>query len=690
LNGPTYQSPAVAQNSDAGLLQEIVVTAQKREERLIDVPISIAVTSGEELSERHITSLQDLAQVVPDLAYNNYGNNHYFEIRGVSNAVGNSPLVGIYIDEADVTVGGAGVTQINPTVYDLERVEVLRGPQGTLYGEGSAGGTIRFITRNPDLKALTFDADVAFLFTEHGDPSERINAVANIPLIDDQLALRVTGTFEHDGGWINQPAANLSDINGQNLTNVRFKALWQINPQFTATALASINRSNGGMDISDPNNPRVFTQALNFTTSPRVESDYNLFNLTLAYELPVVKILNTTTYLEVDSPWTNQEGKYPFAPPGTAPLYDYYAPVQNTGDHIWTDELRLSSVGSGPWQWTIGGFYRRLRDVTSIPLNYFGAESPPGTPLPEPYAFGPETLYKSKSGFFNTSYAFWDRFTVGVGARYFSDHQDFTDHVALTQQSATFSSTDPRAFAQFKVTRNFELYASAAKGFRSGGFNSASQPAYEPEDVWTYELGAKSALLEGRLAIDTSVFLSNYTNYQTFGVVNALTGENYIANSGDARIKGVEWDLTYYPVKALRLDLRGDYVNARFTGINAEDANYQVGQLLDEVPKYQFGASARYDYLVSGKKGFVRLDYNQQGRETQRNDSIGSFYYGESDIIHMLNLNTTLSWRDDLQIGFFAQNLLNDQGFSNPLNYVGDGVRPRPRTYGINFSTSFH
>ena len=202
VGGP---APADAgQNETMPTLQEVVVTAQKRTERLIDVPISIAAVSSDELKQRQITSLEDLPQVVPDLAYNNIGNNHYFEIRGISNLIGNAPLVGIYIDEADVTLGGAAATQINPTVYDLQRVEVLRGPQGTLYGEGSAGGTIRFVTRNPDLNQFEFSSDVAALFTERGAPSQRVNAVTNIPLIDDQLAVRITGTFEHDGGWMVQ------------------------------------------------------------------------------------------------------------------------------------------------------------------------------------------------------------------------------------------------------------------------------------------------------------------------------------------------------------------------------------------------------------------------------------------------------------------------------------------------------
>jgi len=202
--------------------------------------------------------------------------------------------------------------------------------------------------------------------------------------------------------------------------------------------------------------------------------------------------------------------------------------------------------------------------------------------------------------------------------------------------------------------------------------------------------GAKSSFAEGRLTADTSVFWSNYSDYQTFGITNAATGENFIADVGSARIKGVEWDLTYRPVEQWRFDVRGDYLNARFTEINAVSSDYAVGDPLDLVPRYQLTTSAQYDYLWRGKSGFARLDYSQKGPETSRNRSIGPWYYGESDIIHTLNFNTMLSWSENLQVGFFAQNLTNEQGFANPYNYIAAGVRPRPRTFGVNFSVSLH
>jgi outer membrane receptor protein involved in Fe transport len=298
-------------------------------------------------------------------------------------------------------------------------------------------------------------------------------------------------------------------------------------------------------------------------------------------------------------------------------------------------------------------------------------------------------LYKSVSGFVDTSYRLGDRFTLGAGVRYFRDQQDFSDFVAMAQQSHVFDSVDPRAYAAFKVTNEVNVYASAAKGFRSGGFNTAGDPPFGPEDVWTYELGAKMGLLENQVTIDTAVFLSNYSNFQTYGVPNTTNGVYSISDVGKARIKGIEWDLAWVPSARWRLDVRGDYLDGRFTEINATQTAYEVGDTLDTVPRYQFTVSGQHDFSWLHKPGFIRLDYSQQGPETSRNRSVGPWYYGESDIIHLLNLNTSLMLNNNLRLGVFAQNLLNDQGFANPFSYFAAGVRPRPRTVGVDFGVTF-
>ena len=690
---PVSQQESQENSKTSESLQEVVVTAQKRAERLIDVPISIVAISGDQLRQRQITSVEDLGSVVPDLAIERTGNNYYFEIRGVDNTAGNAALVGMYIDEADVTLGGGGsYAAINPVVYDLDRVEVLRGPQGTLYGDGSAGGTIRLITKNPNLERYAFDADVAALFTQHGDPSQRVNAMVNIPLITDQLGLRIVGTLEHDGGWIDQPAANQSAVNWQDLTNVRIKGLWRPNSRLTVSAMAIINNDDRGADYSDPGAPCCWTQVLNFTATPRLKNNYNLYNLTATYELsPSIQILNSTGYMLTSQPVWNNGLTLPYtAPPYTAvnPLSAQFVPYQNNRDHLFTDELRLSSKGSGPWQWTLGEFYRHYRDFADLPSYYFAQQGPPGSPLPAPYSFGVYTIYKSWSTFGDLNYRFADRLTVGAGIRDFQETQDFTNLYPLVGQSGKFHSVDPRVYAQLKLTSDANIYTSAAKGFRTGGFNSFGQPVYGPESVWTYELGTKMALWQSQISFDADIFLSDYSDYQNYGVdPNFPTSIN--SNVGRARIKGFEGDLTWRPSSAWSVDVRGDVVDSQFTEIDATQTAYQVGDPIDLAPKYQFTVSGQRNFSLLGKAGFVRLDYNQKGPESYRNRSIGPWFLYYSDTIHMINLNSSLQLQDNLRAGFFVQNLSNDQGFVNPFGVQQLGERSRPRTFGVNFSATF-
>jgi len=686
--GPTNSAAA---NTTADALQEVVVTAQKREERLKDVPISIVAVGADELKDRQITSMEDLPYVVPDLGFASAGNSHYIEIRGISDIVGASSLIGIYIDDADVTLGGSAAVQANPVTYDLERVEVLRGPQGTLYGEGSAGGTVRFITKNPNLQHFAFDADVAAMVTQDGGPSQRINTMVNVPLIEGQLGLRIAGTFEHDGGWIDEPAANLQDINAQNLTNVRIKGLWKPSSELSVDAMAIINRNDRGMDFSDNGAPGQFTQVFGLTTAPRVKNNYYLYSLTVNYDFsPNVRLSNTTGYLQATAPQWSVPAFFQVTPQITGPdsIQDYYVPLQDIREQLLTDELRLSSAGSGPWQWTLGGFFRRYTDKVEAPVNYYGSPGVDGA-LPDPYASSIETWYKSWSAFGDTSYRFWDRLTVGAGVRAFRETQRFDDFVALTEQSGDFHSIDPRAYVQLKLTKDVNIYGSAAKGFRSGGFNQFEQPRYNPENVWTYELGSKMSLLDDRIDIDTDVFWSNYSNYQTFAPLPGVQLVSAIQNVGFARIKGIETNAAWQALPHWRLEARGDYLDARFTAINASSTAYLPGDPVDLVPRYQFTLSAQHDYLWLGRKVVSRLDFSQQGPETYRNRTSGPWYNNQSDIIQMLNFNTSLYWNENLTLGVFAHNLLNDQGFTNPYSIIGNGVRSRPRTIGIQFSTSF-
>jgi outer membrane receptor protein involved in Fe transport len=672
--------------SSTPALTEILVTAQKREERLQDVPISIVALSAEELQRRQVNSIEDLASAVPGLAIESNGHERRIEIRGVaSNAttgIGNSSLIGVYLDEADVT--SAATTQLALSTYDMERVEVLRGPQGTLYGDGSAGGTVRFITKNPVLNQLGVDTDVAALFTQYGAPSQRINAMLNVPVVADELAVRVAGTFDHEGGWIDQPAADRKNINEQNLSDVRAKMLWEPSTQFSVTAMAEIHRNRAAPSNGEDANGN-YTEAFNLTTTPSVTEAFNLYNLTLTYDFGAVRILNTTTYVTQDVNLQNLGYALPLLGPiGSAPPFEVLLSFPETVRNL-NEEFRVTSTGSGPWQWTLGGYYRHFRFITDESY-YFGS---PG-PLPTSQIFNEaDSLSSAWAAFGDASYKLTERFTLGAGLRYYRDSQEFTGiNPAAATQKGTFDSTSPRGYAQYKLTDEVNMYASVAKGFRSGGFNPVGQPNYGPENVRTEELGTKISLLDRRLNANMDVFYSDYTGYQTVGftVANPV---NIISNAGDIWIKGIETDLSWRPLDQWILSFNGTYVDSAFYKISASGTAFAVGDRPDLVPRYTLTGSAQNDFQWNGKPGFVRLDYSQLGPQSLRNRSLGPWVYSESDVIHTLNFNLGLQLNPNLSASLIAQNLLNDRGHTDPQAIYDYATRGRPRTFGVQFSTTF-
>jgi outer membrane receptor protein involved in Fe transport len=670
-------------------LEEIIVTAQKRAERLQDVPISIVAMTGDELQRRRITSLDELAFAVPGLTVQSTGTwQRRIVLRGISNFFGSSSsLIGLYLDEASVT--SRADMQPFLGMYDLERVEVLRGPQGTLYGEGSVGGTIRFITNNPRLDRFTMNSNVAASFTQDGSPGQRLEGAVNVPLIENELGLRIAGSFDHTGGWIDQPAADRKDFNDQNLVNVRIKGLWQPMPELAVNAMAVLHRNDAAPSTGEDADGN-FTQVFNFTTAPTVEDNYNLYSLTMSYDFAAARLLSATTYMDQSKDASNLGFSFQFTPPGT-PRFAFYT-SQFFKNRTLTEELRLTSSGSGPWQWTAGGFYRDVQfDGGSVGGSYFGLPGPPGTPLPDPLSFLTSISSKSTAVFGDTSYKLTQRFTLGAGLRYFEDKQDDIEGfgATATTQHGTFHSLNPRLYAQYKLSPQVNTYASAAKGFRSGGFNSLNQPAYDPEQVWTYELGAKSSLLQGRLSTDVAVFYSDYTDYQVLG--QPLDPPVPItSNAGSARIKGIEWSLNWHPTSQWDLGLNGNYIDSQFYEINVASTSHAVGDPLDMSPKYTFTVSAQRDFKWNGKGGYARLDYEQNGRSVFRDRSTGPWYFSQSDIINLLNLNLSLQWSDNLSLGVFGQNLLDDRGFVGSQSIIqGSTSRSRPRTFGIGFGVTF-
>lgn len=659
-------------------LEEVVVTAEKRAQRLIDVPESVTAISGAELHQASIHSVLDLSYSVPSLVVDDTGGGYerYF-IRGVGNGNGAISLVGVYLDDADIT--NESLAQLDVNMMDLKRVEVLKGPQGTLYGDGSAGGTVRYVTNDPDLTTFSAYGDLSVYGTQLGSPSQVVSAVVNAPLLANTLGLRIVGTYGDIGGWVDQPAAGRSNINNQNLRDVRVKALWQPSTALSVKTLVEVHRdsSNGSNAGADANYDLAL--AVYPTLATPFVSNFNVYNLAISYDLPAVNLLSSTTYFN-NTTHGVMGLVYPNAPAPTPP-FQFLNNPDSRDDSSFSQEIRATSRGSGRFHWVTGAFFKHqiIGYITDFAYSYGGPLLGSGSAIDIEGS-------KSVSIYGDGNYKVTNRFTVGAGVRDFHDNR--TEYDGILYRAGKFQSVDPRLYASYALSRNVNVYANVAEGFRSGGFNGGygvPESTFAPEKARSYEIGTKASLLGGRLGGDLALFFTRYGNYQQF--VNTANGIGELENGGTAHIKGIDWSLQWRATEHLSFDASGSVSSSRFVSVVPGEVTVNIGDPVDYTAEYMARLSGVYRFqLANNLPAFVRLDYSQVGPEstTDRGEG-GPPILVESDVIHMMNARIGVR-RGGWTLDLFATNLLNENGNEDPGSAFGIGARPRPRTVGIEIS----
>ena len=677
---------AVAQGGEAATgqsaIDEIIVTANKREQKLSDVPMSISALTGKDLEAQGVTDLQSLSLAVPGLFVSESGSfQRRLSIRGIGNNFGSASLIGMYIDEA--SVASLSANQIDLRVMDLERVEVLKGPQGTLYGEGSVGGAIRYITKDPQLDRFAGMLSVDGSSTQGGDSSQEFKTVLNMPL-SETAGLRFAGQYVNSGGWIDQPELNKEGINDYELFNIRTKLLWQPSDNLEVKASVIVHRNDTGAQNTNEDDNGNYSQALGDPSTPSGEDNYDLFSLSLQYDVGGIRFVSSTSQLNTDSLVSNW-GTQCCVSTGTADeLVNILYRAYKVSAEVFTQELRISSNDSQQWHWTTGLFYK---DAATVPAD-----------IPEVLFGGfPITLFnadnsKSWAIFGEAGYQVTEQLEMGVGIRYFEDDREFFGSKTAAAQDGTFDSVNPKFYLSYHLNEDIHLFANAAKGFRSGGFNSGG-PSYQPESVWSYELGSKMSFLDGHLDSELALFYSQYDDYQIIGITDPSVG-NVTSNAGNADVKGIDLSLKYYATEHLELGFAGNYLDTEFTEIKSTSSSHIVGDPLDLVAKYGYSLWADYKFSWSQNiPGFIRIDYSRQGKSHYRNrsldnPSVGLVYHSSSDIID--TLNARLGWeRDRWSLELYGLNLLDENGYIGPIVIELAAPRPRPRTIGLNLGFRF-
>ena len=663
--------------STAAALDEIVVTAQKRAQTLIEVPFGITALDATTLQRAGIETMLDLSYAVPSLVVQQTGGGfqRYF-IRGIANGNGVTSLVGVYLDEADVTNNGN--TQLDMRAGDLDRIEVLKGPQGTLYGAGSAGGTVRLITHDPDLSKLSASGDVQAYTTQSGAPSEEFSTVVNVPLIDQVLGLRMAGTYGHLGGWVDQPATGLSNINNQELWDVRVKTLWEPTANSSLKATVEVHRNRGGGTDASADPSYNLTLAVEPLTTTPFQSDFDIYNLTGAVDFADVSLLSSSTYF--DSKTSAVLGlKYPVAAP-PIPLSEFLNDPDSRDDVSYSEEFRLSSRGAEAYHWLVGAFYKNQTLDYQTQYAYSGGGYDPGSGI----SIDNEGS-KSTSFFVDGGVTVFNGLEVGGGFRFFHDNR--TEYDGVLNRSASFHAFDPRLYASYALDKDIHFYADAADGFRSGGFNGGyglPETTFAPERVRSYEAGSKMSLLDKRLSVDVAVFFSQYDNIQIFA--NTPNGIGTLQNGGNAHVRGIDWSFAYQATEHLALELSGTVTRSALVSLLPGVQIVKLGDPVDYTTDYTGRVSATYTFNPGPHlPGFFRVDYDQVGPShlTDRSEG-GPPILFRTDNISMLNARMGLNW-NIYGIDLFATNLLHANGVQDTAGAYDFGARPRPRTFGLEF-----
>jgi iron complex outermembrane recepter protein len=571
--------PAAATNERSTGLEEIVVTATKRETRLQDTPISLSALSANEIEKNRVLTMDDVAQRVPSLVYMpQSGSETYISIRGaatIDDSTGTDQAVTMFIDD----VARVSVADLQPELFDMERVEVLNGPQGTLFGRNSVGGTVSLYTRQPNFKT---EGTVEATYGEYN--LVELKGMFNVPLIADCLAARVTATRGANDGYIRDITTS-SYIGNEDRWTSTGKLLFTPTDDFKAVVGFDYQHKQGSnptwlignfypaLDPGITFNPTQTAQR-----SPgRIDQTIWGFTGRLDWTLAPGTMTSITGYRHV---YAFDESIVTADPLDTVPFYS------TEHDTQLTEELRLASPSQQALSWVIGLYYlnshrdRPLDVVVNVIPGSFLTVIPGVLPSPINYIIDQNTHTRSYAGFADGIYAITDALKLDLGGRYTWESKDGSSYINPAgfvsgpsisgQYSHSWSAFTPKATLSYKPISPLMVYATVSRGFESGGFNvqgstdAALRIPFKPEYLTNYEIGAKFDGFERRLQVSVSGFLDRYKDLQVVEY-NDATLSSLTTNAGTANVNGVESDIAVAPLEWLALGLKYDYLDTRFT-----------------------------------------------------------------------------------------------------------------------------
>ncbi|MCW6530226.1 TonB-dependent receptor [Sphingomonas sp. MMSM20] len=699
---------AAAPEPETGI-GDIVVTAQRRAESAQKVPLSITVLGADQIEREGYRSFQDYATRVPNLSFSQGGSS----IGGLGQAISlrgiyGTNTTGVYLDETPLP------SSVDPQVVDLERIEVLRGPQGTLYGARSMGGTVRLITRQPDVNEFSGSAHGIVSSTRHSGANGTIDGSLNIPLVADTLAIRAFAFGDYQSGVFTRiPSADAptqysprDNLGASRRYGGAIAARLQLlDNAISITPRVVFQRSRTNAQPYADLVAGNFIQKRLFDLDDKGADDWNLFSLTNRYGADFGEFVSVTSQFNRDA--SDSEN----ASEAISGLLGFTTPSLFRGTsrgRTFVQEFRFTSAFEGPLQVTFGAFYQKSNILTQIPQNIIDG-------VGDFYNYRSRNRTTEKAVYGEANLNLTDKLQLIAGLRYFRNIVSLSvsqGGVAVGSGAGTFnevqreSGFNPKFGVKYALAPNVNLFADAAKGFRIGGANAYSENlcaadrqtlgisadaarSYRSDSVWSYEAGIKSSFFNNRLVVNATGFHVNWSNIQQS--VALACGFSIDQNGGRAHSDGFELEVQASPTKGLTLGTGVGYTDARITDPGAL-AIVTAGARIQQVPRWNLTASADYRFAIGTVPLTFHGDVSHVGSSLSRSNLLTGRIRPAYDLAN-LRLGADF---ERFNLTFFIENVFDKipNLADVPPLALEDPNRPRiaagrPRTMGIDMRAKF-
>ncbi|WP_129780857.1 TonB-dependent receptor [Peristeroidobacter soli] len=716
LHSPSGQAQDT--NQTGGGLEEVIVTATKRSESIQDVPVSIRALGEQELRRMGADSLEDYAGVTPGLQLTGTRNNSQIIVRGVTTGPVNhdqteiKETVGVYLDETPIAVQRYSP---NLKLFDLERIEVLRGPQGTLYGAGSMAGAIRMITRKPQLDRVAGEVRGMMSSTEHGSASNSFDAMLNVPLIDDVLAMRAVGFYRDVGGFIDNVATGDDDANSELSRGGRVATRWTPNETLTVDSLVFFQQS----DFRAISQYAAEAGELKtYVAENEPVHDRNLIvSLSATQQLDPLEVTAVGSYRRKKLQYFSENGTFTnFITGFRDGLGGTFDNRSNQRDYSF--ELRAASKSDSWLQWTVGAFYEDRTNFYSQDYTVAGVDAVAGIDsrdfdanIDQLYFSNIDVKENQVALFGEVVFPLTDALKLTAGGRYFRAEQqaDITflgvfayPNIGVGRFKNDEDGFNPRVNLSYAIDRDRMVYVQAARGFRLGGTNEPiPQPActadlqsrglsnapdsFDSDHLWNFEVGTKTDWLDRRLTVNVAAYKIDWKKPQVTDQLGC--GFNVFVNAGGLDIYGAEVETIVRPTDYLTVRGGAGYTDSTLN----EDLVFVGGREGDRapyVPKWTYSASLDYTRpLGQSFEGFAFLSYQHTGaRDTRFNPSVAASRHLDS--YGLLNARIGIN-AANWSVELFGENLTDELGEIDkrynpypltPATYV---TVVTPRTVGL-------